>query len=155
MQFNGFDNEPYEVIEVTKDATIEVHSSEIDEFLEKLAISGMKRVQVVPTSNQESLPDDLFLFRLAVVIKDEDVIFTNGTFTWLDDVNNLAEHNVTLSDPTANTILMALRKLLDLLNDAAWNEARYIPEVDVLNTAILDAAYELYTNLVERMLVNE
>jgi hypothetical protein len=152
MQFNGFDDKPYEVIEVTKDATIEVDYNDINEFLMKLEYSGMKRVPVIPTSNNESLPDDMFLFRLAVVIGDEDVIFTNGTFTWLDDICNLAQHKIVLPDPTANTISNILIKLSDMLNDAEWNTAREIPEVDVLNTAILDAGYELYTELVERML---
>jgi len=146
MQFNGFDRNDYEV---TVDAIIPVETSEIGEFMDKLTKTGLK---LVGKTTPESSADELFLFRLAVVINDENVIFTNGTFTWLDDIDYLTTNKVVLSDPIANSILIVLSKLLDVLNDAVWNEAREIAEVDVLNTAMLDAGYELYKDLVERML---
>jgi len=145
MQFNGFDGYGYEV---TKDVTIEVWTHDISEFMDKLKESGLKQIG----ESTNDLPDDMFLFRLAVVISDEDVIFTNGTFTWLDDVFNLATNKVQLADTTANSILTVLYKLCDVLNDDTWNKAREIAEVDMLSTVILDVAYDLYTDLVEKML---
>jgi hypothetical protein len=147
MQFNGFNGYYYEV---TKDATINVETTDIDEFIGKLkSIDGL---QLLGKATDDILAHDLFLFRLAVVIKDEDVIFTNGTFTWLDDVYNLTMTKTKLVDPIANSLLNVLCKLLDWFNDEEVTKARELPNVDVLNTEILDAAYDLYTDLVERML---
>ena len=147
MQFNGFDGYDYEV---TKDATINVETTDIDEFTRKL--ESMNGLRLLGKTTDNILADDLFLFRLAVVIKDEDVIFTNGTFTWLDDIHNLNMTKTKLVDPIANSLLTVLCKLLDWFNEDEVIKARELPNVDVLNTEILDAAYDLYTDLVERML---
>ena len=147
MQFNGFNGYNYEV---TKDATINVETTDIDEFIGKLkSIDGL---QLLGKPNDDILADDLFLFRLAVVIDDEDVIFTNGTFTWLDDVYNLTMTKTKLVDPIANSLLNVLCKLLDWFNDEEVTKARELPNIDLLNTVLLDAAYNLYIDLVERML---
>jgi len=146
MQFDGFDGKNYEVDE---NATIEVDSNDVNEFLMKAEYAGITQVLVTPSTQ---LADDLFLFRLATLIDDEDLLFANGTFTWLDDIHNMTINKVSLSDPIANQILVVLSSLLDWLNSINLIEARDIEEVDVLNTQILDAGYELYKTLVERML---
>jgi len=145
MQFSGFNSKYYEV---TENFTIKVTTSNIEDYLKEMEL--YTKVITKPTVN---LVDELFLFRLAVVINDDNVILVNGTFTWMDDVYNMITAKVTLEDSMANRYLIVLSRLLDWLNDKEVCEARDLSNVDVLNTAIQDAAYNLYTDLVKRMLL--
>ncbi len=150
MLFDGFDGKVYSV---NKSTTIALETDSVDEFMSKLKVSGLEE-STVNKFALSNAADMMFLFRLAVVIGDEGVIFTNGTLTWLDDVHNLNVASVQPIDTKASSYLKVLIRLLDWLMDAEVNKARELLEVDVLNTAILDAGYELYKELAVRLIDN-
>lgn len=98
--------------------------------------------------------DDNLLFRLAVLANDNDVIFANGTLTWIDDILCLkdAEHTTPFKhDVEFEACYHTLITALQVLEDEILNQKRDYINVDVFWCNVTDAGYDLYVDFVTKL----
>lgn len=149
MIFDGYNGQFYEVL---SDSVLHTDTNDVYIVLNYMLDQHIIRY-VGLHKYKELIPHKELMFRVGVLINDDELLMSVGTFTWMDDINHMALSHLILVDEESNAMLVTLRKLLDYLNDPDVNDAREtMDSVDVMYTAILDAAYELYEVLVERML---
>lgn len=110
-----------------------------------------KLIELTPCEGPSK--DEELLFRLAAILDDKDFLMNVGTFTWMDDIDNMVKLEVVFDNIREQAVFTTLGKLLYWLNDEDVIDAREtIEPVDMFNTIVLDGAYELYKKLVERMI---
>jgi hypothetical protein len=153
MIFDGYNGKFYEV---TSDAVVNTDTNDIDVVLSFMLDKHIVKPITVYDRKDVVYIDEELMFRVGVLINDDDLLMNLGTFTWIDDIENIKTGNtgiVKAYDKTTVDMLMTLIKLVEFLNDDDVNDTRNeIPSIDVMYTVILDAAYELYKVLIERML---
>ncbi len=98
--------------------------------------------------------DDNLLFRLAVLANDDDVVFANGTLTWIDDILCLknAEHTTpSKQDAEFEACYHTLITALQVLEDNTLNQEREYLKIDRFWCNVTDAGYDLYVDFVSKL----